>query len=65
MKNKKIGGLLVSLQEVDDSALCVNSCELNEICFKGIPYTWWKGRLGSYCIFERLDKIFSNASFQK
>lgn len=62
MKKKKIGGLLVTLQEMEDFTLCVNSRELDEISFKGILYTWWNGRAGSDCIFKKLDKVFSNAT---
>lgn len=61
---EKIGGLPVTLQEVEDFAFYVNSCELEEISFKGSPYTWWNDRAGCDCIFERLDRVFSNTALQ-
>lgn len=57
---EKIGGLLV---DYDDFRTCIESCDLSQIHFKGSPFTWWNGRAGYDCIFERLDRILSNSEF--
>lgn len=53
-EEEKLGGLPVVPQQCEDFAFCVNSCELEEIPFKGNPFTWWNDRVISDCIFERL-----------
>ncbi|KAH0636440.1 hypothetical protein KY289_036355 [Solanum tuberosum] len=63
-EKEKIGGLPVQPHEVEDLAFCLNSCELEEISFKGSPFTWWNGRAGEYCIFERLDRMLVNQQLQ-
>ncbi|XP_060170580.1 uncharacterized protein LOC132601516 [Lycium barbarum] len=59
-----IGGDFNVPQDVEDFAFCVNSCELEEISFKGSPFTWWNGRARDDCIFERLDRMLINAPLQ-
>ncbi|XP_059295494.1 uncharacterized protein LOC132048826 [Lycium ferocissimum] len=54
---EKIGGFPVYPNEYEDFAFCMNSCELNEVGFRGSPFTWWNGRAGQDCIFKRLDRI--------
>ncbi|XP_060190703.1 uncharacterized protein LOC132619963 [Lycium barbarum] len=61
---KNIGGIPIQPQNVEDFAFSVNSCELEEIRFKGSPFTWWNGRAGDDCIFQRLDRMFINAPLQ-
>ncbi|XP_060190609.1 uncharacterized protein LOC132619859 [Lycium barbarum] len=63
-EEEKIGGLPVLPQEYEDFAFCLNSCELHEMPFKGIPFTWWNGRVANDCIFKRLDRIVHNDTFQ-
>ncbi|KAH0693154.1 hypothetical protein KY290_021334 [Solanum tuberosum] len=53
---EKIGGLPVYPQEYEEFAICVNSCDLVDINFKGIPFTWWNGRADRDCIFKRFDR---------
>lgn len=49
---------------MEDFAFCVNSCDQDEISFKVCPFTLWNGRKGRDCIFESLDRIFSNDDFK-
>ncbi|KAK4714206.1 hypothetical protein R3W88_020113 [Solanum pinnatisectum] len=60
---EKIGGLPVYPREYEDFALCVNSCELFYINFKGSPFTWWNGRADAEFIFKRLDRLMTNHVF--
>ncbi|XP_060181187.1 uncharacterized protein LOC132610801 [Lycium barbarum] len=46
-EEEKIGGLPVYPNEYEDFAFCMNSCELNEVEFRGSPFTWWNARAGS------------------
>ncbi|KAG5627193.1 hypothetical protein H5410_012411 [Solanum commersonii] len=57
---EKIGGLPVYLNEYEDFAFCVNSCDLVEVSFKGSPFTWWNRRIDDQCIFKRLDRYMMN-----
>ncbi|XP_060182278.1 uncharacterized protein LOC132611939 [Lycium barbarum] len=61
---EKIGGIPILAQDIKDFAFCINSCELEEIQFKGNPFTWWNGRATNDCIFERLDRMLLNAELQ-
>ncbi|XP_059281287.1 uncharacterized protein LOC132034982 [Lycium ferocissimum] len=61
----KLGGAPVTLNETEDFAFCVNSCDLFDMGFKGSPYTWWNGRAAEDCIFKRLDRIMVNSHFQE
>lgn len=47
---EKLRGLLVYTKEYEDFAFCVNSCELFDVNFKGIHFTWWNMRADSECI---------------
>ncbi|XP_060182252.1 uncharacterized protein LOC132611912 [Lycium barbarum] len=58
---EKIGGNPVQPQDIEDFAFCINSCELEEVNFKGSPFTWWNGRADATCIFERLDRMLVNS----
>ncbi|KAK4737677.1 hypothetical protein R3W88_001374 [Solanum pinnatisectum] len=62
--DKKIGGVLVDAADIDDFKTCIESCYLSQVPFKGSPFTWWNGRAGDDCIFERLDRILINAGMQ-
>ncbi|XP_060200373.1 uncharacterized protein LOC132628624 [Lycium barbarum] len=64
-EEEKIGGVPIVPQDYEDIAFCINSCDLFEIGFKGSPFTWWNGRAGDNCMFERLDRIFFNSQFQQ
>lgn len=33
---------------------------LNDMGFSGSKYTWWNGRTGEACIYERLDRVLCN-----
>ncbi|KAH0698913.1 hypothetical protein KY284_013128 [Solanum tuberosum] len=61
---EKIGGSPVSYADHEDFENCISSCDLNEIQFRGNPFTWWNGRANNECIFERLDRILSNQEMQ-
>ncbi|KAG5616344.1 hypothetical protein H5410_016168 [Solanum commersonii] len=61
---EKIGGLPESDADHEDFEYCISSCDLNEIQFRGNPFTWWNGRGNNECIFERLDRILSNQEMQ-
>ncbi|XP_060190763.1 uncharacterized protein LOC132620056 [Lycium barbarum] len=63
--DEKIGGNLVIPQDYEDFAFCINSCETVDADFKGSPFTWWNGRAGDDCIFERLDRVFTNSHLQQ
>ncbi|XP_060170611.1 uncharacterized protein LOC132601548 [Lycium barbarum] len=43
-EEEKIGGLPVYPNEYEDFAFCMISCELNEVEFRGSPFTWCNGR---------------------
>jgi len=62
---EKIGGIPVTAADVEDFQTCIGSSDLSQISFKGSPFTWWNGRAGEDCIFERLDRIFQNTKFQR
>ncbi|XP_059284731.1 uncharacterized protein LOC132038025 [Lycium ferocissimum] len=64
-EEEKIGGLPVLLNEYEDFAFCLNSCELIEAGFKGSPFTWWNGRSDGQCIFKRLDRMLYNNLMQQ
>ncbi|XP_059291461.1 uncharacterized protein LOC132044942 [Lycium ferocissimum] len=64
-EDEKIGVIPIQPQDYEDFAFCVNSCELMETSFKGSHFTWWNGRRGSNCIFERFDRVFINQQFQQ
>ncbi|KAG5601718.1 hypothetical protein H5410_033088, partial [Solanum commersonii] len=57
---QKIGGLPVEDIDHEDFDCCIETCELSKVQYKGSPFTWWNGRAGSDCIFERLDRILIN-----
>ncbi|KAG5610650.1 hypothetical protein H5410_021931 [Solanum commersonii] len=61
---EKIGGIPVVAADVEDFNNCVEACDVLQIQYKGSPFTWWNGRAGDDCIFERLDRVFSNSEFQ-
>ncbi|XP_059310607.1 uncharacterized protein LOC132061950 [Lycium ferocissimum] len=63
-EEEKLGGLPVTLNECEDFAFCINSCDLFDMGFKGSPYTWWNGRTTGDCIFKRLDRVVVNQQFQ-
>lgn len=63
-EEEKLGGLPIRPQECEDFAFCINSSEREEIRFKGSPFTWWNGRAGADCSFERLDRIMMNSEMQ-
>jgi len=50
---EKIGGY-------ENFECCISNCELTEVSYKGSPFTWWNGRAGNDCIYERLDKFLIN-----
>ncbi|XP_060202298.1 uncharacterized protein LOC132630740 [Lycium barbarum] len=64
-EEEKIGGLPVHQTKVEDFAFCKNSCDLQDIDFRGSPFTWWNGRAGEDCIFKRLDSILVNNQLQE
>lgn len=49
----------------EDFKTCIESFDLVEVHYKGSPFTWWNGRVGDDCIFERLDRILINSNFQE
>ncbi|KAG5590152.1 hypothetical protein H5410_040666 [Solanum commersonii] len=59
-----IQGLPVQPQEVEDFVFCINSCKLEQISFKGRPFTRCNGRAGEDCIFESMDRMFVNQQLQ-
>lgn len=63
-EEEKIGGLQVHDVDHEDFDVCIQSCDLEEVQFKGSPFTWWNCRIGSDCIFERLDRMLSNQLMQ-
>lgn len=54
---EKIGGLPVVNVDSDDFKTCIESCDLIQIPYKGSLLTWWNGRAGNDCFFERLDSL--------
>ncbi|XP_015168371.1 uncharacterized protein [Solanum tuberosum] len=60
---EKIGGLPVHAADYEDFETWISSCDLQEVNFKGSPYTWWNGRAGKDCIFERHRKPFRFLKF--
>ncbi|XP_060190580.1 uncharacterized protein LOC132619813 [Lycium barbarum] len=62
-QEEKISGLPVNKNNAEDFAFCINSCELQEVNFKGSPFTWWNGRADNECIFERLERMLINSQF--
>ncbi|XP_059315814.1 uncharacterized protein LOC132066528 [Lycium ferocissimum] len=60
-EEEKIGGNQIQPQDVEEFAFFINSCELEEVNFKGSPFTLWNGRADEECIFERLDRMLENS----
>lgn len=58
---EKIEGLHVVDEDSEDFRTCIESCGLTQVQFKGSPFTWWNGRTGRDCIFERLDRVLVNS----
>ncbi|XP_060170566.1 uncharacterized protein LOC132601498 [Lycium barbarum] len=58
---EKIEGNPIQPQDIEEFAFCINSCELEEVKFKGSPFTWWNGRADEACLFERLDRMLVNS----
>ncbi|XP_060182313.1 uncharacterized protein LOC132611975 [Lycium barbarum] len=58
---EKIGGNPIQPQDIEDFAFCINSCDLEEVNFKGSPFTWWNGRADEARIFERMDRMLVNS----
>lgn len=44
--------------------VCLESRDLIQVHYKGTPFTWWDGRVGDKCIFERIDEILVNSESQ-
>ncbi|WMV32127.1 hypothetical protein MTR67_025512 [Solanum verrucosum] len=61
---EKIGGLPVNDVDCEDLGNCISSSDLTEVQFKGSPFTWWNGRVGNDCIFEKLDRVLINQQMQ-
>ncbi|XP_075076577.1 uncharacterized protein LOC107792041 [Nicotiana tabacum] len=64
-EEEKLGGLPVSLNEIDDFRHCINTCNLFDLGFKGSIFTWWNGRAEEDCIFKILDRCLANVEFQQ
>lgn len=64
-EEEKHGGMLVYIQEVEDFAHCIDTCNLFYLGYKGSLYTWWNGRSGDACIFKSLDRYLGNLKFQE
>ncbi|XP_059306395.1 uncharacterized protein LOC132057811 [Lycium ferocissimum] len=58
---RKDRGNPIQPQDIEDFAFRINSCDLEEVKFKGSPFTWWNGRADEACIFERLDRMLVNS----
>ncbi|XP_049364489.1 uncharacterized protein LOC125829284 [Solanum verrucosum] len=50
---EKIGGLPIHDTDHEDFDICIHSCELAEIQFKGSPFTWWTGRTGMIVVVRQ------------
>ncbi|KAG5589342.1 hypothetical protein H5410_039856 [Solanum commersonii] len=61
---EKIGELPIMADDYEDFKTCIEVCDLSQVQFKGSPFTWWNGRVGDDCIFERLDKNLINTDLQ-
>ncbi|XP_016482447.2 uncharacterized protein LOC107803276 [Nicotiana tabacum] len=64
-EEEKFGGLPVPINEVDDFRDCINSCNLNDLGFKGSIFTCWNGRAEEDCSFKRLDRVLGNIGLQQ
>lgn len=60
----KIAGIPVTIDDAEDFNNYVGGCDVMPIQHNGSPFTWRNSRVGVECIFERLDRIFSNSDFQ-
>lgn len=60
---EEMGGLPVSMNEIEDFRHCINTCNLFDLGFKGSIYTWWNGRTDDDNIFKRLDRCLANIEF--
>ncbi|XP_075091507.1 uncharacterized protein LOC142171714 [Nicotiana tabacum] len=63
-EEEKIGGIPVSLNEVEDFRHCINTCNLFDLDFKGSIYTWWNGRTNDDRISKRLDRCLAKIKFK-
>lgn len=64
-EEENIRGLPVMSTNYEDFQTCIESCDLIEVQFKRNPYTWWNGRSGKDCSFERLDRALINSFLQE
>ncbi|XP_060177974.1 uncharacterized protein LOC132607911 [Lycium barbarum] len=64
--SEKYGGLLLTLNEIQDFRACIQNCNIEDLGFKGSNYTWWNGHSGEDFIFKRLDRCLGdNEPIQK
>ncbi|XP_060195007.1 uncharacterized protein LOC132624210 [Lycium barbarum] len=54
---EKLGGLPVTLDECEDFAFCITSCELFDMGYKGSLFMWWNGRSAGDSIREEVVKV--------
>lgn len=61
---ENLGGLPVIDADTDDFRSFIESCDLDQMNFKGSLFTWWNSRASDDIIFERLDRVLFNSDFQ-
>lgn len=63
-EDEKIGGILIQLTGTEDFEICVGSCDLLKINYRGSRFTCWNSKDTEDCIFERLDRVLINQDMQ-
>lgn len=61
---EKIGESPVTYSDVKDFHHCIESCDVIQVSYKGVPFTWWNVRGVEGCLFERLDRVLINSELQ-
>ncbi|OMO60224.1 reverse transcriptase [Corchorus capsularis] len=62
-QSDKLSKTSTSLQGSEDFQQCLDYCNLSEVNFRGLHYTWSNRRDPGICTWERLDRAFANATW--
>lgn len=57
---EKLGGPMRDQNLLDDFKSALDDCELNDLGYIGMEYTWWNGQEGDSGVHERLDRMVAN-----
>lgn len=62
-RHEKKGGRAIPEGQMNDFISLLNDCDLQDMGFKGVKYTWCNRRGARDCISERLDRFLANSKW--